>query len=175
MQRTALTANVCRARPSGSAAKDPRVPWAAALCVLLLVSDHRAETVQMKLSTIQQGDLSEIQERREVVVRNAAEWAALWKQHRPGEPLPAFDFTRSMIAGVFLGSRPTGGHTIEVTSVQREGPNLVVSYRESRPDPQMMVTQMLTSPFHLVRIDRPEGTVLFRRLAPPAGRGKERP
>ena len=37
-------------------------------------------------------------------------------------------------------------------------------YRESKPDPKMMVTQMITSPFHLVRIDRHDGPVRFRRV-----------
>ena len=69
-----------------------------------------------------------------------------------------------MVVGIFLGSRPTGGHAIEITAVQREGADLVVSYRESRPDPREMVTQMITSPFHLVRIDRQEGPVKFRRV-----------
>jgi hypothetical protein len=41
----------------------------------------------------------------------------------------------------------------------------VVTYRESKPDPQMMVIQMVTSPFHLVRIDRDQATVRFRAAA----------
>ena len=61
-----------------------------------------------------------------------------------------------MVAGVFLGSRPTGGYALEVTAVERDGTDLVVVYREGRPDPREMVTQMITSPFHLVRVDRQE-------------------
>jgi hypothetical protein len=137
------------------------VLWAA-LCVLFPLSGHGSEAVELKFATVQRGDLSGIEERREVVVKTAAEWAALWKQHNPGQKPPAIDFTRSMVAGVFLGSRPSGGFAIDVTSVQRDGANLTVVYRESKPDPKMMVTQMLTSPFHLVRIDRHEGPVRFR-------------
>ncbi len=147
------------------------VLWAA-FCVLFPLSGHGSEAVELKFATVQRGDLSGIEERREVVVRTAAEWAALWKQHTPGQKPPAIDFTRSMVAGVFLGSRPSGGFAIDVTSVQRDGPDLVVTYRESKPDPKMMVTQMITSPFHLVRIDRLEGPVRFRPAAT-AEKGKE--
>jgi len=135
--------------------------WAV-LCVLFPLSGHGSQAVPLKFVTVQRGDLSGIEERREAVVRTAAEWAALWKQHQPGQKPPAIDFTRSMVAGVFLGSRPTGGYTLEVTAVQREGADLVVIYRESKPDPKMMVTQMITSPFDLVRIDRHAGPVRFR-------------
>ena len=116
----------------------------------------------MKFATVQRGDLSGIEERREAVIRTAAEWASLWKQHQPDQKPPAIDFTRSMVAGVFLGSRPTGGYALEVTAVERDGADLVVIYREGKPDPKMMVTQMITSPFHLVRIDRHAGPVRFR-------------
>ena len=96
------------------------VLWAA-LCVLFPLSGHASQAVELKFATVQRGELSGIEERREVVVRTAAEWSALWKQHSPGQKPPAIDFTRSMVAGVFLGSRPSGGFAIDVTSVQRDG------------------------------------------------------
>ena len=137
----------------------------AVLCVLFSSGGHGSQAVSLKFTTIQRGELSGIEERREAVVRTAAEWSALWKQHQPGQKPPAVDFTRFMAAGVFLGSRPSGGFSVEVTGVEREGADLVVTYRESKPDPKMMVTQMLTSPFHIVRIDRQDGPVRFRPAA----------
>ena len=135
--------------------------WAV-LCVLVSSGGHGSQAVPLKFATVQRGDLSGIEERREAVIRTAAEWASLWKQHQPDQKPPAIDFTRSMVAGVFLGSRPTGGYALEVTAVERDGADLVVIYREGKPDPKMMVTQMITSPFHLVRIDRHAGPVRFR-------------
>ena len=135
--------------------------WAA-LCVCVPLSGHGSEAAPLKFTTIQRGDLSGIEERREISIRTAAEWTALWKQHSPGQKPPAIDFAHSMVVGVFLGSRPSGGFTIDVTAVQREDADVVVIYRENKPDPKMMVTQMITSPFHLVRVDRQEGPVRFR-------------
>jgi hypothetical protein len=143
------------------------VVWAI-LCVLLPLGGHASQAVPVKVTPIQRGEMSGIEERREAVVRTAAEWSALWKQHQPGQKPPAIDFTRFMAVGVFLGSRPSGGFSLEITAVDREGADLVVTYRESKPDPKMMVTQMLTSPFHVVRIDRHAGPVRFRAAAAPA-------
>ena len=86
----------------------------AVLCVLFPLGGHGSQAVPVKFATVQRGDLSGIEERREAVIRTPAEWAALWKQHNPGQKPPAIDLTRSMVAGAFLGSRPSGGYTVEV-------------------------------------------------------------
>jgi len=113
--------------------------------------------------TLDRGDQSNIEEAREVVVRTPAEWTAFWKQHAPNQRRPAVDFTRSMIVGVFLGFRPTGGHSVEITRIDREGADLVVTYRERRPDKSDIVTQVITMPYQLVTIERFAGPVRFTR------------
>jgi len=120
-----------------------------------------AESVPFK--KLDRGQQSFIEEAREVVVRTAAEWAAFWKQHAPDLQPPAVDFTRSMVVGVFLGSRPTGGHSVEITRVDREGSDLVVTYRERQPGDSDIVTQVITMPYELVTIDRSDGNVRFTR------------
>jgi hypothetical protein len=101
-----------------------------------------------------------------VVARTAAEWQALWKEHSPGSALPAVDFAQSMVVGVFLGSRPTAGFSVEVTAVRTEGSRTVLEYTERLPPRDAFVAQVLTSPFHLVRIMRTAGPVEFRRVGP---------
>ena len=120
-----------------------------------------ADAVPFK--TIDRGGQGEIENAREVVVRTAAEWTALWKQHAPGRKPPAVDFTRSMVVGVFLGSRATGGYAVDITGLERTGPELVVTYREAQPVPTDIVTQVLTSPYHLVTTGRFAGPVRFVR------------
>jgi PrcB C-terminal len=112
---------------------------------------------------LDRGQQSFIEEAREVVVRTASEWTALWKQHAPDQQPPAVDFTRSMVVGVFLGSRPTGGHSVEITRIDREGSDLVVTYRERRPGNSDIVTQVITMPYELGTIDRFDGKVRFTR------------
>lgn len=54
---------------------------------------------------------------------------------------------------VRLGERPTGGHSIAVTRITREGPHLVITCRTHAPAPGAIVTQVLTSPAQTVSVD----------------------
>jgi hypothetical protein len=133
------------------------------VAVVALAGLACAEPVQMTFTTLGRGDLSQIEQSREVAVRTAAEWSALWQQHAgQGQP-PAVDFARSMVVAVFLGSRPTAGYSVEITRIETQAAGLLVSYREQRPKGADMVAQMLTSPFHIVRTDARAGPVTFKR------------
>ena len=120
--------------------------------------------------TVSQGSRSAIEEPRDVTVRTLAEWQALWKQHGGNEAAPAIDFTKEMIAAVFLGTRSTGGYAVDIRATRREGAALVIEYAEQAPGRDAIVTQALTSPFHIVRLPRSAGEVRFRRVAPGAAR-----
>jgi len=114
---------------------------------------------------IERGLNSDIDARRQVAVRTAGEWATLWAQHAGERPKPAVDFSRDMVVAVFMGSRPTAGFTVEITGVRVEGAALVVSYKETRPSPDSVAAQILTSPFHLVAVPRGATTeVKFERV-----------
>jgi PrcB C-terminal len=113
--------------------------------------------------TIDRGGQSNIESAREVVVRTAADWTKLWSEHAGGRPRPRVDFTRSMVVGVFLGSRSTGGYSVDITRIEREGSDLVVTYRERKPDPADIVTQVITMPYHLVTTERFAGPIRFAR------------
>ncbi len=117
----------------------------------------------MQFITLASGDHSGIEEPREAIVRTAAQWSALWKEHAGTDAPPAVDFSRFMVIGVFAGSRPTAGYGIEITGIERRDGRLVVTYREQRPAPDAMVAQVLTSPFQIVRTDRHAGRVTFER------------
>jgi hypothetical protein len=114
---------------------------------------------------VAQGAMSNIEEPRQVVVRTDAEWQALWKQHGRAA-MPAVDFTQSTVVAVFLGTRPTAGFSVAITAVKTEGARTVVEYRERAPSRDAFVGQVLTSPFHAVRLARTAGVVEFRRLTP---------
>jgi protease stability complex PrcB-like protein len=55
---------------------------------------------------------------------------------------------------VFAGSQRTGGYGIRVTRVDRAGDALTVRAMFSVPAPDALTIQVLTSPAHLVSIDR---------------------
>jgi hypothetical protein len=116
------------------------------------------------LRVLDRGDQSNVDEFRQVVVRTAAGWTALWQQHAPDRSRPAVDFARDMVAGVFLGSRPSAGFAIDVVSAREEHGNLVVRYRESSPGPGAVAAQVITSAYCIVALPRRDGEVRFERV-----------
>jgi hypothetical protein len=132
---------------------------------LVLVALALAQAM-VPFATVAQGTLSNIDEPRQVIVRTAAEWQALWKQHGGDGAAPAVDFTQSIVAAVFLGSRPTAGFTVEITNVKTDRNGTVVEFVERQPPRDEFVAQVLTAPFHAVRLARTAGSIEFRRVNP---------
>ena len=79
-------------------------------------------------------------------------------------PEPAVDFSREMVVGIFLGSRPTAGNGVEIVGTRVDQAALVVQYRESRPGRGSVSAQVVTSPYHLVAIPARPGTVRFEKI-----------
>ena len=114
------------------------------------------------ITTVAKGDMSEQQVARQVIVRTPAEWTALWKDHAPGQPPPAqIDFNKQMVIGIFVGTKPSAGHEVEIVGVRSEANELVVEYVQKQPGRGTMAAQLLTAPFHLVSVPRHAGSVTF--------------
>ena len=124
---------------------------------------------QSQWQTIDKGSQSGVRNRLHVIIRTEAEWAALWKSHvavhGTNPPLPVIDFEKEIVTGVFLGQKPTGGHLVEITVVEQSASGIVIGYRETSPPPDSVVTQALTQPFHIIRVEaQSTQTVVFKRL-----------
>jgi hypothetical protein len=104
--------------------------------------------------TIEKGDQSNIDDARQVLVRNDAEWAKLWQQHAPDRPRPAIDFSKEMVIGLFMGSRPNAGFSTAVTNTTAGNGALIVKYTEMVPSRGDVTAQVLTFPYHLVAIPK---------------------
>jgi hypothetical protein len=132
--------------------------------MLTLVLAALLQSTPPPLRTVGKGPMSAIDAPRQVTVRSAAEWAALWKENGAGAPLPAVDFSREMVVGVFLGSRPTSGYGVEIVRAIGNSGALVVEYVEARPSRDAIAAQILTTPYHLVSIPKHEGAVTFKKV-----------
>jgi hypothetical protein len=114
--------------------------------------------------TLDKGEQSNIDEARQVVVRADAEWTKLWQQHSPDRERPAVDFSKEMIVGVFMGSRPNAGFNVSVVSTFEKDGNVLVRYQETLPRPGVIAAQVLTFPYHLVAIPKATGDVKFEKI-----------
>jgi len=122
-------------------------------------------TTAPAMKTIDKGDHSNMDDAAQLVAKTAQEWQQLWKKHTPDRPRPAVDFSKEMVVGVFLGSRPTAGYILEIVSAAQDNGSLVVKYRESIPPRGTMTAQVLTSPYHIVAVPFFPGGVKFEKVA----------
>ena len=129
---------------------------------MLFMTNGSAQTTGF--TTVAKGDSSEQQLAKQVTVRTAAEWKALWKDHAPTEKMPAVDFAKDMVVGIFLGTKPSAGHEVEIVGVRPEAKDLIVEYVQKQPAPGTMAAQILTEPFHLVAVPKHTGTVRFMHV-----------
>jgi len=109
-------------------------------------------TTAPAMRTIDKGDQSNMDDAAQVVAKTQQEWQQLWQKHTPDRPRPAVDFSKEMVVGLFLGSRPTAGYILEIVSAVQDNGSLVVKYRESIPQRGSMTAQVLTSPYHVVAV-----------------------
>ena len=120
-------------------------------------------TTAPAMRTIDKGDQSNMDDAAQVVAKTQQEWQQLWQKHTPDRPRPAVDFSKEMVVGLFLGSRPTAGYILEVVSAVQDDGSLVVKYRESIPQRGSMTAQVLTSPYHVVAVPFFPGGVKFEK------------
>lgn len=114
--------------------------------------------------TISKGPMSGIDGPRQIAVRTLADWTALWRSHAPsGQPMPAVDFSRETVIGVFAGTRPTSGYGVEIVRIADANGTLTVDYVETRPAPGAVTAQIVTAPYHLVAVPKHDGEVRFQR------------
>lgn len=113
-------------------------------------------------ATLAKGFQSGVREPTQIVIRSRPDWVAFWERHtRTQSEPPPIDFSRDMVVGLALGQRSTGGYEIEITRVERADSRLGIYYRSRSPDPGAILTQALTQPFHVIKLPRDDGPVVF--------------
>lgn len=147
-----------------------RLPYITVLapCILSLT----VLAAQAMFTNVAKGDVSGQQIAKQVTVRTAADWKALWKDHGPAEKMPAVDFTKNMVVGIFLGSKPSTGHEVEIVGVRTQEKDLIMEYVQKQPARGTLAAQILTEPYHLVSVPRHAGTVRFIHVPDTRSTGK---
>jgi hypothetical protein len=128
---------------------------------LIMTAMLSAQTPPPSFTEVAKGNASNQQDGRQVTVRTAAEWTALWKEHAPTAKMPSVDFAKNMVVGIFLGTKPSDGHQVEIVGVRTQDKDLIVEYVQRQPGRGTMAAQILTEPFHLVAVAKHPGPVRF--------------
>jgi|GEM_PF-5385749 len=96
---------------------------------------------RIDFSPVQSILFSAIEQKRTVVVKDATEWARLWAEHAGDRaPLPAVDFSRNMVVGIWAGPGTSACGTTAIDTVTRlANPDRIeVGYRITDPGPNVM-------------------------------------
>jgi len=81
-------------------------------------------------------------------------WSQMHASQLQQPPLPQVDFQRETLVAIFLGRRSTGGYGVTVRRVSVEGNDLYLDTEFREPAAGAITTQVLTSPWTLVRVLR---------------------
>src|SRR6476469_2176308 len=99
------------------------------------------------IRTIAQGDGSGVVRAGRSLVRDAAEWRALWAAHAgPDTPDPPVDFASDLVAAACAGERPQPGYGIEIGRARRDGHILTLVVAEHAPAPGAVAAQIVVTP-----------------------------
>lgn len=124
--------------------------------------------VVLPFSVIVEGQMSGIQSQRFEVVRDGSAFAALWSEHTvgmiPTPPPPVIDFAQSMVIGLFLGNRNTGGYRITTTAAEEYSSAIVIKVAVAVPGSGCVVSMALTQPHQLVTLARSDKVIAFETL-----------
>jgi len=153
------------------AGKEPALPkWTESFMVKnkQKSSIEKESTVILKFETIEKGFFSGFTERKNWVIRTQEQWMELWGTHTsiriPHPTPPPVDFGKEMILAVFTGQKPSGGFAVEITRVEKYENELVASFIEVRPPPDALVTQVLTQPYHIIKMKKSDLPVRFKKI-----------
>lgn len=118
-----------------------------------------------QVDTLLSRTYSGIEESRREVLVSEAEWEELWTRAHahlsPAPEVPPVELDGHVLVLAALGTRNTGGYSVAIRGVARDGDDLVVWVEERRPGSGCFVTLALTAPLVVVRVPAFEGTARF--------------
>lgn len=115
------------------------------------------------------GTGSRIDEQRTIAIRATRRWKQVWRQLHPGssKKAPKVDFARYTLLLATQGTKPNPGYGITIERVVLDGGEVTLHVADGEPDPaaQCARPQVVTHPYHVVRVrrtDRPIAPVQRR-------------
>jgi hypothetical protein len=112
---------------------------------------------------IDTGTRSGIKLFRTIMFNNKTGWDRFLTLHRvPGvdRPTPLVDFEKETVIGVFAGSKPREGYSVEIKNIYRTDMGARVVYRIVTP-PSGKAAEVTTQPYQMVKIGKMTGPILF--------------
>ncbi len=124
--------------------------------------------VQIAFQTVDVNLNSGIKTAQNSVIKDNAAWVKLWAAHTNNGvvPPPAIDFSKRMVVAIFLGA---GGSCrgVDGVNVWRSGGRINVAHVDHVPGPGTLCTANITTPSHLISLERSEEPVEVMAISMP--------
>jgi uncharacterized protein (DUF885 family) len=121
------------------------------------------ESKPVGFSLLATGTMSQYEGARAVeLITDEASWRRAWETIGAGRPLPDVSFDTSAVVVAYQGQKRTGGYSVEIEGIVRNGTVLAVTLAERRPASGSFTTQVITSPYAAVSIPRPPNGATVR-------------
>ncbi len=95
---------------------------------------------------------SNITEQKNIVIKDKKSLNAIYSKinstRKPGLPIPKIDFSKTMVLGMFMGTKNSGGYSIHINRIESNDKEMVVFYTEKAPKGR--ATMAITQPCLLV-------------------------
>jgi hypothetical protein len=158
--------------------------------VLCSVSQSDGDTTiverDVPFETVSQGQQGVLNEKQNIIIKTQGEWDDFRERIRLivdrktyEEPALPFrnsniDFDKEMVVVVYMGQRNTGGYSTEITQIKEREDEIRVYYRETSPSfggsNGDAVTQALTSPYHIIKLEKIDKGINFIQTSFTGGR-----
>lgn len=90
------------------------------------------------------------------LISDAKSWKALWLEaFGDSKPVPEVDFTQNVAAAVFIGTKRTGGYSVQFFEPVADGGKTVIGYSVKSPGQGMFVIQAFTTPYAIRLYPKP--------------------
>jgi len=84
------------------------------------------------------------------VINTVDEWTDVFERSPP----PEIVFSETTVIAVFMGRCPTGGYGIEIKEIIDTGFLVVIKVEQTSPGKGCILPQVITSPYHIVKVDK---------------------
>lgn len=137
-----------------------------------LGAGHKVEPVSflpksgtsVAFKTIVSDSFSNIETAREVVIKDAAAWSALWAEHSNTRiAAPEVDFSRNMLVAVFQGNNPICGSFDVVYAGAKDG-KLLVEVEIRDLSPVALCLAAITQPMRVALLPKVDAPVEIRKI-----------
>ena len=134
-------------------------------CTQIPPNDNGFQEKEIPFDTVDKDVNSIIQARAQKVIQNSEDFQKLLNEIGSLKLLVEPDFSKYTVIAVFQGQKLTGGYSIEINKVKETRDKIQVYIIETFPDPNDVVTQALTSPYHIITIAKTNKEFEFNNLA----------